>query len=103
MSPDSGELRDNGAALVRVGAMGHHWSMPTEPTAAPPRPPLDWPTLGRIVLKALLLFTLLNAAFAAARPLEALGRLSLYNLSLIHILSVRLRTTLRACPKPYFP
>ena len=79
MSPDSGELRDNGAALVRVGAMGHHWSMPTEPTAAPPRPPLDWPTLGRIVLKALLLFTLLNAAFAAARPLEALGRLSLYN------------------------
>jgi lysophospholipase L1-like esterase len=43
------------------------------------RDPLDWPTLGRIALKALLLFALLNAAFAAVRPLEALGRLSLYN------------------------
>ena len=49
--------------------------MPTKPAV----PPLDWPTLGRIALKALVLFALLNAAFAAARPLEALGRLSLYN------------------------
>ena len=53
--------------------------MSTETAVAPPRPPLDWPTLGRIALKALLLFALVNAAFAAARPLDALGRLSLYN------------------------
>ena len=53
--------------------------MLTESAATSPRRPLDWPTLGRIVLKALLLFALLNAAFAAARPLESLGRLSLYN------------------------
>ncbi len=44
-----------------------------------PRDALDWPALGRVLLKALLLFALVNAAFAAARPLEALGRLSLYN------------------------
>ncbi len=53
--------------------------MSTETAAAPPRPPLDWPTLGRIALKALLLFALVNAAFALTRPLDALGRLSLYN------------------------
>ncbi len=53
--------------------------MRTHTAAAPPRPPLDWPTLGRVALKALLLFALLNAAFALARPLDALGRLSLYN------------------------
>ncbi|HQF70181.1 MAG TPA: hypothetical protein PLH39_02750 [Promineifilum sp.] len=40
---------------------------------------LDWPALGRVVLKALLLFALVNAVFAAVRPLETLGRLSLYN------------------------
>jgi hypothetical protein len=53
--------------------------MLTESAATSPHRPLDWPTLGRIVLKALLLFALLNAAFAAVRPLESLGRLSLYN------------------------
>ena len=53
--------------------------MSTETAAAPPRPPLDWPTLGRIALKALLLFALVNAAFALTRPLDALGRLSLDN------------------------
>lgn len=53
--------------------------MASETAATSPQPPLDWPTLGRIVLKALLLFALLNAAFAAVRPLESLGRLSLYN------------------------
>lgn len=47
--------------------------------SAPRREALDWPSLGRVVLKALLLFALVNIAFAAARPLEALGRLSLYN------------------------
>lgn len=35
--------------------------------------------IGRIVLKALILFIIVNVAFAAARPLDALGRLSLYN------------------------
>lgn len=44
-----------------------------------PRDALDWPALGRVLLKALLLFALVNATFAAACPLEALGRLSLYN------------------------
>jgi lysophospholipase L1-like esterase len=53
--------------------------MATESAATSLRPPLDWRTLGRIALKALLLFVLLNVAFAAARPLDALGRLSLYN------------------------
>ena len=53
--------------------------MLTESAATSPHRPLDWPTLGRIALKGLLLFALLNAAFAAARPLESLGRLSLYN------------------------
>ena len=43
------------------------------------RETLNWSTLGRIALKALLLFALVNAAFAAVRPLDALGRLSLYN------------------------
>ena len=65
--------------LCAWGRWGIIRRMPTESAAAPPRPPLDWPTLGRIALKALLLFALLNAAFAATRPLEALGRLSLYN------------------------
>lgn len=40
----------------------------------------DWRALGRIALKAALLFLLANALFAAARPLDTLGRLSLYNL-----------------------
>ena len=53
--------------------------MSTETAATPPSPPLDWPALGRIALKALLLFALVNAAFALAQPLDALGRLSLYN------------------------
>lgn len=35
--------------------------------------------IGRVVLKALALFLLLNALFAATRPLDALGRLSVYN------------------------
>ncbi len=40
---------------------------------------IDWPLIGRVFLKAALLFLLLNIAFAAARPLETMGRLSLYN------------------------
>ncbi len=48
---------------------------------APPAPEraIEWATIGRIALKALLLFVLLNALFAACRPLDTLGRASLYN------------------------
>jgi hypothetical protein len=42
---------------------------------------IDWPFIGRVFLKAALLFLLFNAVFAAGRPLDALGRLSLYNLA----------------------
>lgn len=48
---------------------------PAEETATA----VDWPMIGRIVLKAAVLFVLLNALFAAARPLDSLGRPSLYN------------------------
>ena len=40
---------------------------------------VDWPMIGRIVLKAAILFVLLNVVFAALRPLETLGNVSLYN------------------------
>lgn len=40
---------------------------------------IDWAQIGRVGLKALLLFVLVNLVFAAARPLDALGHLSLYN------------------------
>lgn len=43
---------------------------------------LNWPGVGRILLKAAVLFVLLNALFAACRPTDALGRLSLYNRAL---------------------
>jgi hypothetical protein len=46
---------------------------------ARPEATIDWPFIGRVVLKAALLFVLLNALFAACRPLDVLGRLSLYN------------------------
>jgi lysophospholipase L1-like esterase len=46
----------------------------TEPT------PVDWAMIGRVLLKAAVLFALLNLLFAACRPLDALGRLSAYNL-----------------------
>lgn len=44
-----------------------------------PEATIDWPFIGCVVLKAALLFVLLNALFAACRPLDALGRLSAYN------------------------
>ncbi len=40
---------------------------------------MTWPTIGRIVGKAALLFLLLNLIFAVLNPMEALGRPSLYN------------------------
>ena len=50
-------------------------------------PTIDWRTIGRIFLKAAVLFVALNLLFAACRPLESLGNLSLYN----NILPGRLR------------
>jgi lysophospholipase L1-like esterase len=47
----------------------------------------SWRMLGRIALKTALLFLLLNGLFAWAYPLEALGRMSLYN----HLWPGRLR------------
>ncbi len=41
---------------------------------------VDWRLIGRVALKAAVLFVLLNVAFAAVRPLDALGRPSLYNM-----------------------
>lgn len=39
----------------------------------------SWTFIGRVVGKAALLFILFNVIFAALNPMEALGRLSLYN------------------------
>ncbi len=39
-----------------------------------------WAFAARVVIKAALLFALVNGLFAALRPLDALGRLSLYNI-----------------------
>jgi lysophospholipase L1-like esterase len=39
----------------------------------------SWRTIGRVLLKTAVLFLLLNALFAWLYPLEALGRVSLYN------------------------
>ena len=39
----------------------------------------NWRQIGRIVLKAAILFLILNLTFAALQPLESLGQLSLYN------------------------
>ncbi len=63
-------------------------SQSTDPvTSATTVPNLDWRTIGRVVLKAAVLFVVLNLLFAACRPLESIGRLSLYN----NILPGRLR------------
>lgn len=40
---------------------------------------IDWSFLTRVAVKAAVVFALLNAAFAACRPLDQLGRLSLYH------------------------
>ena len=40
---------------------------------------INWKGIGRILLKTAVLFLLLNAIFAALYPMEALGRVSLYN------------------------
>lgn len=41
---------------------------------------IDWSTIGRVVIKALLLYVILNGAFAAWQPLDLIGKASLYNL-----------------------
>lgn len=38
-----------------------------------------WPVIGRIVLKAALLFVLLNVAFALLDPMSFVGRIGIYN------------------------
>eukprot|EP00389_Voromonas_pontica_P001386 GDKH01002080.1.p1 GENE.GDKH01002080.1~~GDKH01002080.1.p1 ORF type:complete len:365 (-),score=153.32 GDKH01002080.1:13-1107(-) len=44
-----------------------------------PARPFTWGFIARVVVKAAILFAALNVAFALARPLPALGRLSAYN------------------------
>jgi hypothetical protein len=41
--------------------------------------PSTWPSIFRVIIKAALLFALLNLLFALVSPVEPLGRLSLYN------------------------
>jgi len=41
--------------------------------------PSTWRVIGRIILKAAVLFLALNLLFAGLRPLDTLGRLTLYN------------------------
>ena len=50
------------------------WDWLTKPQAG-----YNWGFVGRVVIKALGLFVLLNLLFALAAPLPFLGRLSLYN------------------------
>lgn len=38
-----------------------------------------WSAIGRVIIKALLLYVILNIAFAACRPLDSIGNISLYN------------------------
>ncbi len=55
-------------------------SPPLAPAEGQPHA-IDWPFIGRVFLKAAILFLLLNLVFAACRPLEAIGELSLYNIA----------------------
>jgi hypothetical protein len=41
--------------------------------------PQTWAAIGRVVVKAAVLFLLINLVFAAIKPLDKLGHLSLYN------------------------
>jgi hypothetical protein len=50
---------------------------PTKPAL----PGFTWPFLGRVLLKAALLFVLFNLVFAALYPMRALGQVSLYTLA----------------------
>ena len=54
--------------------------MTRAPAVKSAAPAFSWPFLGRVLLKALLLFVAFNLVFAALYPMGALGRISLYNL-----------------------
>ena len=49
-------------------------------SASKSSPAFTWPFLGRVLLKALLLFVAFNLLFAVLYPMGALGRISFYNL-----------------------
>lgn len=55
-------------------------SKTTPPPASQKPAALTWRFVGGVLVKALLLFAALNLLFAALNPLDALGRLSAYNL-----------------------
>lgn len=57
--------------------MTDHPAQPHSPDHAASH--IDWQAIGRILIKAALLFIVLNVAFAACRPMDRLGKLSLYN------------------------
>ena len=40
---------------------------------------VGWAAIGRVIIKALLLYVILNIVFAAFRPLDFIGNISLYN------------------------
>ena len=48
-------------------------------TSEPAQISMDWRSISRIILKAAVLFVALNVIFAACRPVESLGKMSLYN------------------------
>lgn len=51
----------------------------TSPPSKANSPIFTWGFLGRVLLKAALLFVVLNLLFAALYPMKALGQISLYN------------------------
>lgn len=57
--------------------MASHPSQQTTPEHA--QISMDWRTISRIIVKAAVLFVALNIMFAACRPVEQLGGVSLYN------------------------
>jgi lysophospholipase L1-like esterase len=59
------------------GAVMAKWDWLEKPTEPP-----TWGFFGRVILKAAGLFALCNIVFAALNPMEALGRVSLYNILL---------------------
>ncbi len=77
-----------GAGVGGVGAStpprGADASLPQRPTGgakpAAAATIFNWPFLGRVVLKAAILFVIFNLLFAATYPLPALGQISFYNL-----------------------
>ena len=50
-----------------------------EPPPIAPDREIKWRMLARVIVKAVVLFLVLNVLFAACRPLDTLGNISLYN------------------------